>query len=444
MRSISFYTFVFFYSFSFVSPACCFAKQENLKKQNAKAFQEEFHQLVENQNFIKASQLIAKELQKKNSTKFLERVVKKEDAPPIANAFYAAKSINQLGDQTGLSKAEALRIALFIETRLPKMVQKNKFYISRKSTNLARTIEYDPETKKTFIHLKQHGGLDRIGKGSKKMVTKSILYDKKRPEIVANCTTFKAIPLEVTTSKALQGVKGLVEMRAITERKGRNNTPIYSFFCKYYKEGTILHVIKNHKLSLKKRIALSHDILTGLAGMHTRGYVHRDLGLANYLADSKKKGTTKGLHAVIADLGRSMKAEDAIGKNTQGHRKYIPPEGLIWRRTKNFDYYASDVYAVGCLLYRFFYQKNAPWLDLEIVKDTTLSAKERYKKYLPRLAEYYKKESHTLRKKIAKNKRDTRARMKVLTMQLVHPDLAKRPSAEVALKRCQAILKAAR
>ena len=191
---------------------------------------------------------------------------------------------------------------------------------------------------------------------------------------------------------------------------------------------------------MKQRIHLARDILTGLSGMHRRGYVHRDLGLANYLADSKKKGTTKGLHAVIADFGRSMKAKDAVGRNTQGHAKYTPPEGLLWRHTQELDYYAADAYAVGCLFYRLFYQQKAPWLDLALIKDHSLSGKERYRKYHARLKNYHKKESAQLKSKIGKKKAAVKQRIQQLTLDLVHPDLKKRLTAKSALKKCNKIL----
>ena len=246
MRTLLSHSFVLFFALSLFFPNICCAKKAGLKKQKIESFKNEFRQHIENQDFLRASALIMKERKKGMPLYIMKRAAKKENAAPICNAFKATKSLSELKEKTALSTDELLYLSLYIETKLPYAVKKKGPYLSRKSTNLARTIEYDPETKKVFIHLKHHGGVERIGKGSKKMVTKSILYDKKKPEVVANCTTFKTIPLEIVTVKELDGVKGLVEVRAITERTGRNNVPIYSFFCKYYKEGTMLHVIKGY------------------------------------------------------------------------------------------------------------------------------------------------------------------------------------------------------
>lgn len=67
----------------------------------------------------------------------------------------------------GLSEVSARQIAEFIERRLSEYTRTGNYYIRKEVTGLPNTVEYDPLTKKVFIHLKTHGGVALIGEGGK-------------------------------------------------------------------------------------------------------------------------------------------------------------------------------------------------------------------------------------------------------------------------------------
>src|SRR3989442_1350096 len=102
--------------------------------------------------------------------------------------------------------------------------------------------------------------------GYRKVVTKSILYNRSNPKIVAHCLSTTAMEEEIEALRHLQKLPGVVKVRDFTEHTDKKGTSSYGLICKYYQGGDLSSELKKHKgrLSLKQRIWVAIDILQGL------------------------------------------------------------------------------------------------------------------------------------------------------------------------------------
>ncbi len=113
-----------------------------------------------------------------------------------------------------------------------------------------------------------------------------------------------------------------------------------------YVEGESLHdLIKRGPLPIEGVVRIAHSILAALAHAHERGLVHRDIKPANILLDSKT-GVAK-----VVDFGIAKGLDDRSAltqtKSLIGTASYMSPEQVKGENATP----ASDLYAVGCLLY---------------------------------------------------------------------------------------------
>ncbi len=99
-----------------------------------------------------------------------------------------AHKITKLAAGIKITFKTAQKLTNFIEDDLRSYIKQKKYYIPKEESGLAFPIEYDSQTQLTFIHLGDHKKA-YIGKGRFKIVSKSILYDRQKPVIVANCET---------------------------------------------------------------------------------------------------------------------------------------------------------------------------------------------------------------------------------------------------------------
>ncbi|MBS0655692.1 MAG: hypothetical protein JSR46_07940, partial [Verrucomicrobia bacterium] len=203
----------------------------------------------------------------------LKKLVHKIQNPTLKAAVRTSEKMKKLSPDLGISFSELVHLSLFIDTELSSKIKKKGNYLSRAATDLPRAIEYDVESGLTFIHLKTEG-VAKIGKGRKKLVTKSILYDPVKPELVANCSSTIPMADEMKALSALQGLPGIVETKAITKRKNAKKKIVYGLFCKYYPEGDLSNFLQKHpRMSLKKRMQIALELLKGLESMHEQGFV---------------------------------------------------------------------------------------------------------------------------------------------------------------------------
>ncbi|MCE5293834.1 MAG: protein kinase, partial [Chlamydiales bacterium] len=282
-------------------------------------------------------------------------VAQKTNQMPFLRAVVATQNMRTLPGKMGINKNELFRIALFVETDFEKMRHDlGTNYLSRRRTGLERTLEYFPETNMIFIHLKKHG-VDEVGRGVKKVVTKSILYDVENPQLAARCASSYQMRNEMAALQHMQGSSGIVKLYACSEGVAKDGSPIYYMMCKLYEGGALSKAFKNkYKFSYKQKLNMTHDLLEGLHALHSKGLIHRDLTARNILLENTKKGSRKNrdIRAVIADFGRIKHVDSANGIKVQFNSSYLPPEGIIAEKLAGEDYYATDLFALGCILHR--------------------------------------------------------------------------------------------
>lgn len=99
------------------------------------------------------------------------------------------------------------------------------------------------------------------------------------------------------------------------------------------------------RLPPEKGLALSRDICAGVAAAHEKGVIHRDLKPANVMVDGRGR-------ARVTDFGLAVAGEVS---DRSGTPAYMAPEQLQGAASS----VASDVYAVGLVLYEIFTGRRA-------------------------------------------------------------------------------------
>jgi hypothetical protein len=321
---------------------------------------------------------IQRDLQERSITfDDLDALSKLYPASPFSLALQAAKSILSLRD-TGLDFQTIFPICLFAETRLSDEVQQKKCYFSEE--RFGRELQYDRETKKFFIHLGTHG-VDPIGKGSKKIVTKTILYDRHHPVVMARGVTDANIKREMEAMHALRGLPCLLNAEAMMIHiDEKDKWPLMTIVTPIYKPGSLQKLIRNRSihLSFKEKLKIASDIMTGVHSIHAKGYAHRDLGARNYFVHiSSQKGEKRTVSAVVADMEKARLASTISSRKVQGNCAYLSPEGFFPDKMHGNDYIQSDLFAVGCVLWQIYFKKLTPWGKQRFLQDDSLSIQER-------------------------------------------------------------------
>jgi serine/threonine protein kinase len=273
-----------------------------------------------------------------------------------------------------VTRSEFLRTAYYIERHLEaKSFGSTAAYYNKSKTKLPLSFEHDPAANTTFIHLDGKKGA-MIGAGAAKTVTRAILYAK-HAEIVAKAAQTRDMTRELKLTKMLQGSVGIFDTKGFstTSRKAA----IYS---KLYNAGSLQDVFdRKERFSLWEKAKMATSLISGLKAMQEKGIVHRDLGCRNYLVHIPSgKAGKRHVDAVVADLGRAVFAKDSIKDKVQGNTSYTSPEGLFRYKMKGSDYYKSDIFAVGNVLYQLFYEKKPAWQENSWVKDEDIPLHSRY------------------------------------------------------------------
>ncbi len=135
-------------------------------------------------------------------------------------------------------------------------------------------------------------------------------------------------------------VEGLVQCYEISQ------TPTgYQFVLEYCEGGTLRsHLTTNNPLPFHQTKSLTADILKGLSAIHQRGILHNDLKPENIFLSHASDAT---LTAKIGDFGSARFTEFPNRSRREiGSPTYAAPE-----RFNGESSYASDLYAVGVMLY---------------------------------------------------------------------------------------------
>lgn len=386
----------------------------------------ELRQAIQAKNYPQVGRLLKDSLGDSITLEQVEQLAQQYKANGILQAITAtrvlSRDINEERIRIGITRGEFFQMALFIERELQNHIQKNQNYFFKKKTGFSSSIQYDPETKKVFILL---DGYEKayIGEGAFKVVTKAILYTTNHLEIVARGEerTPKLRELEIT--KQLVGAPGIFEITACARHKigSKSYTDIYS---KIYSPGSLRTAFdEKYEFSYyeKERIALS--LLNGLHQLHKRKIVHRDLSSRNYLINIPKgKPGKRDISVGVSDLGRAIYTKEAANTKVQGNTSFTSPEAIFRNKMRGSDYYASDVYALGLVLYQLFYDEDPKWKNSDFVKNTQVSEKMRYNVLVKRIDHYTKSRRSELAKKKASGKITPREEFEYLVLRMVNPN----------------------
>jgi serine/threonine protein kinase len=297
--------------------------------------------------------------------------------------------ILQLRPNLGITKEELSSIVNYIETELPNAIQKGKYYLRKEETGLCRTIEYDPVSKLTFIHLKRHG-INALGKGRYKRVTYSIKYDKTAPELVANCILIddgthrvkKSIQHELTVTTAYPDTEGLAATYAVGKHTKKDASQVYSFIQKLYTGDSFKkYCIANRSTKWNDTMLfLARDFAAGLEALHRLDLVHADLHRSNMLLH-KKYDTRIGrdrMCGVIIDFGHTQPSASAAKNRprVEAGARHNPPEAFTALDVP-LDTKAIDVYALGLGLYDLYFSRSPEWALKKYIRNVTKMDEEK-------------------------------------------------------------------
>ncbi len=278
----------------------------------------------------------------------------------------ATKELALRKEQLGISKGQFIACAHYINTVANDITT----YYPKEMTGLTHTIEFDPKTKKYFVVIDDDKAY--LGRGHKKTVSKAICYDKKKAHIVARACQTKEMDLELQLTKQLQGSLGLFKTIAFTSYID-NGVRYYAIYSELYTAGSLKDVFTNdYDLTLYEKAFIARDLASGLKTLHNQGLVHRDLGIKNYLLSipEGEPGRRK-IESCIADFGRMMYAKDIMqcDLRLQGNTSYMAPEGHYYPTGADPDHYKLDVFALGCVYYRLFYDQKPDFQRVSYVND---------------------------------------------------------------------------
>lgn len=127
----------------------------------------------------------------------------------------------------------------------------------------------------------------------------------------------------------------------------------------YYPNGSLKSFISGGKsLSVRRIIAISTQVLSGLHNIHSKGLIHFDIKPDNILLSDR-------FEALLTDFGQAERSTGGVAGVERTYLKIWPPEALD---TDQFDR-TFDIYAFGLTLYRMcngeddFYKQFNEFVD---------------------------------------------------------------------------------
>lgn len=364
-----------------------------------------------------------------------QKVLYRHGEHKLERTVLACENIWKLSKKLKLKRHELFDLALFRETEMYNEVKKGKIYFKKEKTGLARTIEHDPVTNRTFIHLKRHG-MPALGKGWHKMVTRSILYAAHHPEIVANCVGDATVAQEGKILKRLGNCPGIARTYAVSEHtKRKTHQKVYSIILKYYNAGSV----RSYEFNLApitpyEKIYIARDLMHGLENMHNRRLAHCDLHTANFLVDRSKDPVTgkEVVSAALVDFGQTISFDAAKKRVPQVEfpHRMTTPEALL-KRKHRVDVRKVEVFAMGWNFYSFFFDKLPEWAaNKKLYHAKKMSTKEK-KNFSAELTNDINK-SIKHRHEELKTKDHILQDFGKLILEMCDPDPYKRPSAHTS------------
>lgn len=287
-----------------------------------------------------------------------------------------------------LKAYQILKLAYFIEARLPKMEMKTTHLFSRKKFDLPRSLLYIHEEGK--VHIRARRQFARLfASGSSKDVVDAVevvLKDQSlKPKPVAwTATKIRSNTGRLLKQKAfalslkeaylirdkLKGVKNIAQVFYIFDYKktliGSKEVPRAAIISERFDSNFTFFINEAYtKPTFQTVLTLATGAASGLANLHALRIVQGDFKAANCLYRTDPV-SGKIVKIAITDLGLAFDVDEedptlAFINGFYGTIANTSPEQLGVTDFSG-DFFATDVFAFGVMLYSLYFKKrNPPW-----------------------------------------------------------------------------------
>lgn len=313
----------------------------------------------------------------------------------------------------------------FIAQKAEKFFEQGIFSMPA-GPDLPCPIEKDQKTGHLYINLKGKEGA-HIGRGSHKVVSKSILYGKK-PCLVARCEIDQAGAWEAKVLEDMRHQHGVIHCFSYIPLTDHS----CELFLEYFNCGS--YTTSGRKFSLQdvEILSIMNDLITGLKGMHERGYIHRDIKRENVFLHR----TAGKVRAALGDLGLALEINKDPERHVAVPDQNCPPEVLL-KPYPNIDRRKSEVYSLGVIFYLMLFQTPPKWSHIIHQADLKTSAQEQNTRRYRRFESLYFEQLEKRLLPLTGLKRE----LTKLTFTMLHPTPEKRISLNDALKEVTSLLK---
>lgn len=271
----------------------------------------------------------------------------------------------------------------------------------------------------------------RIGRGCHKKVYRALYITKNGIEMVAACIGDKTVLREAEVLKALSFPPEVNPYRCSFSLPDEKNVLVL----RYFNMGSYSSLKKRGvKLIESQKLSIARDLVRSLMSMHEKGYAHRDLHNANILLCCSKNGH---ISAGLIDFGRTLHMFAKSKKLPQGAASRNPPE-VLFIAPEKVNKKASDIYALGCVLFSLFFEKeyegSCMFNARDLVRMTEQDKAQAYARVKEKYAQEYAyfQESRRLQKTQDED-------VKASIFQMIHTD----PEKRISLKEVDFLLERA-
>nr|8E4T_A Chain A, RTKC8 Kinase domain [Monosiga brevicollis] len=198
--------------------------------------------------------------------------------------------------------------------------------------------------------------LSELGQGAFGIVYEASLSEPKAPEIQVAAKSLRKDAMDNEREELLEEALVMAQMEhanvvgligVIT--KGR---PIYVVL-EHMRNGSLKDYVMNKTCTPAQQVTWSRQVASGMAHIHSLGFIHRDLAARNVLLSAS-------LTAKVADFGLARESTDDAYYRSRGGNvpvRWTAPEAL----EDNIFSEKSDVWAFGVLMYEVYTKAAMPY-----------------------------------------------------------------------------------
>ncbi|KPA76124.1 putative protein kinase [Leptomonas pyrrhocoris] len=185
-------------------------------------------------------------------------------------------------------------------------------------------------------------------------------------EVVGCYLAAKELQLDASKAHNVAVREVLQEYTVLTELSHPNIVRVVAFmvlkqtariYMEWMPSGSLQDVLRHHPRGMLRESVVrryARDVLSGLAFLHSRGVIHRDVKPGNMLlsSDGAVKLTDFGTSLVLSGKSRTLESNAVTGTAA-----YMAPENMQGTQSP-----ASDIWSFGCSLVQLI-SGNVPWYN---------------------------------------------------------------------------------